>query len=129
MKTIIAGSRSVTWDQFVKAMDLCPWTDQITTVISGGAKGADKYGALWAHQRGLDIQIFQAEWQKYGKAAGPMRNSKMADNAEALIAVWDGKSRGTKNMIGIAQKRGLKVFYLDTSTGEDYCVKCNCPKS
>jgi hypothetical protein len=54
--------------------------------------------------------VFPADWKTHGKAAGPIRNRQMAKNAEALIALWDGNSRGTKNMIETATKLGLKVY-------------------
>ena len=55
------------------------------------------------------MELFPADWKKYGKSAGYVRNSEMAEVAESLIAFWDGKSRGTKNMIDIAKNKGLKV--------------------
>ena len=55
------------------------------------------------------------DWAKFGKAAGPIRNKTMAENGDALIAVWDGTSRGTKSMIDLAQKLGLKVFIYKSS--------------
>lgn len=78
-------------------------------IISGGASGADSLGEQYANERGYSLRQFPAQWEKYGRQAGPMRNREMAANADALIAYWDGKSRGTKNMIEEAQKRGLKV--------------------
>lgn len=78
-------------------------------IISGGAKGADALGEEYARERGFIIVRYPAEWQKYGRQAGPMRNREMAANADALIAFWDDKSKGTKNMIEEAKKRGLKV--------------------
>jgi len=57
----------------------------------------------------LNLIKFPAEWNKFGKAAGPKRNKEMAIAADALIAFWDGKSRGTKNMIELAKQKGLKV--------------------
>jgi hypothetical protein len=50
------------------------------------------------------------DWESFGKAAGPIRNEEMADNAEALLAIWDGSSRGTISMIELARKKGLRVF-------------------
>ena len=58
----------------------------------------------------LPLQIYRADWETHGRAAGPIRNRKMAENASALIALWDGASRGTKNMIETAQKKGLLVY-------------------
>ena len=78
-------------------------------IVSGGASGADALGERYAKERGYYIRRFDAEWKRYGRAAGPRRNKQMAEYADALLAYWDGKSRGTKNMIEEAKKRGLKV--------------------
>lgn len=115
MKTIIAGSRDAWPDDVENAMSACPFRDEITEVISGGAVGADSLGESWARRREISVQFFPADWERYGRAAGPIRNKQMADNAEALIAIWDGKSRGTKNMIEIAKDLHLQVFVYNFS--------------
>ena len=81
----------------------------ITEVVSGEAIGPDKIGAQWGRERGLTVHYYPAEWDKFGKRAGFLRNEEMAAVSDALIAVWDGKSRGTAHMIACATKRGLKV--------------------
>ena len=81
------------------------WTAEI---VSGGAKGADKLGEQYAMDYGLKTKMFHADWSK-GKQAGPIRNAAMADYADALIAFWDGKSRGTANMIQNAKNKGLII--------------------
>lgn len=78
-------------------------------IVSGGASGADALGERYAKERGYYIRRFDAEWKRYGRAAGPRRNKQMAEYADALLAYWDGKSRGTKNMIELAKENGLKV--------------------
>lgn len=109
MKTIIAGSRTCNNIKYVyDAVSKCGWN--ITEVISGTARGADTLGEEWAKENGIPIRRFPANWNKYGKAAGHIRNSQMADVADALIAIWDGKSRGTEDMIYIAKICRLKVF-------------------
>jgi hypothetical protein len=108
LKTIIAGSRGVTNYNLVKSF--LDTTDlKITEVVSGGARGADKLGEQWAYEKGLPIMCFPAQWDTYGKAAGYIRNREMAQYADALIAFWDGKSKGTKNMIDEAKKQGLII--------------------
>jgi hypothetical protein len=82
---------------------------EITTVLSGAARGVDRLGERWAVEHGVPITRFPADWAKHGKAAGMIRNREMADNAEALVALWDGQSRGTLSMIGIARRMGLFV--------------------
>jgi len=78
-------------------------------VVSGTAKGADRLGERFARERGYRIERFPADWNRDGYAAGPVRNAQMAENADALIAFWDGQSRGTKNMIENARRKGLGV--------------------
>jgi hypothetical protein len=109
LKTIIAGSRGVTNYQFVKAF-LDSTELKITEVVSGGARGADKLGEQWAAENGVPLKIFPAQWSIYGKGAGYIRNREMAQYADALIAFWDGKSKGTANMINEAKKQGLTVL-------------------
>lgn len=111
MKTIIAGSRNITgYHQVTKAVEDSGF--QITEVVSGGANGVDKLGERLAKASLLPCKVFAADWNKYGKRAGYVRNSEMAEYAEALIAVWDGKSRGTDHMIRTARVQGLKVFVM-----------------
>lgn len=108
MKTIIAGSRSIT-DPKVVERAILESKFNITEVVSGGALGVDRIGEDWAWAKRLPVKVFPAKWEQHGKAAGHLRNAEMADYAEALIAVWDGRSRGTGNMIEEAAMRGLKV--------------------
>lgn len=78
-------------------------------IICGMAKGADMLGARYAQERGYHIRYFPAEWDKLGKKAGIVRNEQMAQNADALVAFWDGSSHGTKNMIETAKRYNLAV--------------------
>lgn len=107
MKTIIAGSRD--FNDYKIAKEFLESFDNITEVISGGARGADKIGEQWAKYKQIPLKIFPAYWNMYGKSAGYRRNEQMAVYAEQLIAFWDGKSKGTMHMINIAKQRGLKV--------------------
>ena len=108
MRTIIAGGRKCTDLKVLHAaLEKCGWTP--TVVLCGMAKGADFLGHLWAARQGISIEEFPANWEAYGKIAGMIRNRQMAENAEALIALWDGYSKGTSSMITIARKLGLKV--------------------
>ena len=78
-------------------------------IVSGTARGADRLGERYASERGYTIKRFPADWDKDGNKAGPIRNAKMADNADALIVFWDGQSKGTQNMIMEAKKKGVAV--------------------
>lgn len=109
MKTIIAGSRLITSFAIVaEAIEASGF--HITEVVSGGAPGVDALAEKWAEQNGIPVKQFPADWDRYGRKAGPIRNQAMAEYGEALIAVWDGKSRGTRDMIRRARKHGLRVF-------------------
>lgn len=116
MRVIIAGSREIRYllttdyvDMVAEVVAASGWRDEITCVISGGARGIDTAGEAWARREGIPVIRYPADWDKHGKAAGPIRNELMAQNADALLAVWDGVSRGTADMIRRARKHGLKV--------------------
>lgn len=109
MKTIIAGSRTIEDYDIVLAAILASNFD-ITEVVSGTAKGVDILGERFAEDIEIAIKKFPADWNKYGKRAGYIRNEEMADYADAAICVWDGESRGTQHMINIATKKNLKLF-------------------
>lgn len=109
MKVIIAGSRDLPIqvpdiEQVVKETG---WN--VTEVISGLSGNVDEMAVQYASHIGVPSTGFEANWKKHGKAAGPIRNQVMAEYGEALIALWDGESRGTDNMIKEATKRGLPV--------------------
>ncbi len=118
-RVIIAGTRDFSDYQLLR--DKC---DVILSskrqnsniiVVSGTARGADRLGERYARERGYEIRQFPADWLNDEKKAGPIRNAKMADNADALIAFWDGQSRGTKNMIETAKRKGLVIRTIDTN--------------
>lgn len=112
MRTIIAGSREgPRAEHLTAALDaaaLGGWEPSV--VLSGTARGADTLGEQWAAAHGVPIERFPADWTTHGKAAGYKRNAQMAANADALIALWDGRSRGTKHMIDLATRAGLLVL-------------------
>jgi hypothetical protein len=109
MKTIVAGSRDgITYAEVLQAIFTCPW--KITEVVCGLARGVDSSGEYAAkHELNVPVAYFPADWQTHGRAAGHIRNAEMADYADALILVWNGRSAGSKNMLVNAQKRGLKI--------------------
>jgi len=109
MRTIIAGSREITdyeiVEQAVENSGFVP-----TSIISGGARGVDKLGELYAFYQELPVRRFAPDWETIGKSAGFVRNRQMALEADCLIAVWDGKSKGTKHMIDTAREYNLDVY-------------------
>ena len=119
MKTIIAGSREINDSAVVvRAIEASGYREQITEVVSGCAGGVDRLGEEWAASVGLPVKIFAADWDRYGPVASPTRNGQMSAYAEALIAVWNGVSRGTADMIQQARERGLAVYVHRVEAGE-----------
>ncbi|MCK5020124.1 MAG: DUF2493 domain-containing protein [Candidatus Peribacteraceae bacterium] len=117
MKTIIAGSRTITDYAYVeKTIEDCisVYGSNITEVVSGGAPGVDTLGAQWAKKNKIKPKEFLAKWKKYGLAAGGIRNGKMAEYGDMLIAIWDGTSTGTKDMIKQAKNKSLIVHVIRT---------------
>lgn len=122
MNIIVAGSRnfgaidSSTEDKwrFVWAHLDAAWGSRPDnpTLVSGGATGIDRCGELWAESRKVPVLQMPANWSRYGNIAGPIRNEEMATIADRCIVFWDGKSRGSKNMIDIALKRGLHLTVI-----------------
>lgn len=108
MKTIIAGSRTIT-DYNIVEKAILDSRFNITKVISGMAKGVDTLGEKWAHINNIGIHLCPANWNKNGKKAGYMRNVEMADIADALIVIIENNSRGSSHMLTIARERGLLI--------------------
>lgn len=109
MKIIIAGTR----DLHVTINDIDEEVRnsgfEVTEVLSGRSGKVDLTGELWARVRGIPVRPFPADWNKYGKAAGPIRNMGMAQVGDGLILVWDGKSHGSRDMRNCAKSRGLSI--------------------
>lgn len=111
-RVIVAGSRDFNDYEllkskmlyYLKGFDLSE-----VEIVSGTAKGADQLGEKFAREFGCKLKQFPADWNTYGKKAGYLRNVDMAKYADACVCFWDGKSRGTKHMIDIAKKEGLKL--------------------
>ena len=110
-KLIIAGGRKthMTDDQW---NDLTNLSDLVDEVVSGGATGIDNWGELWAGRNRKPCKLFEPEWEKYGPAAGPIRNSAMCSYANAL-AIFDGGS-GSADMLAKAVKAGLWIWDFRT---------------
>lgn len=116
MKVIIAGARDFAdYELLKKTMDECGF--DVTEVVSGHAPGADALGEKWAKEKMIPIKPFPADWKKYGsKAAGPLRNEKMAQYGEALVAFVGQDSVGTVDMVIRARSRNLKVIVVNVIT-------------
>lgn len=116
-RMIVAGGRDFTDEKYLEeSLDSLREEYIDIEIISGHANGTDSLAEEYAKRIGLELKIFPADWQKYGRAAGPIRNRQMLQYIREgnllVVAFWDGQSRGTKNMIEQAQKADIecKVF-------------------
>ena len=111
-KVIVAGTRTYNNYQELKQV-----LDEVLInkkpnieIVSGGARGADHLGEIYANDNNYQLKIFPADWDIYGKAAGYIRNEQMARYADACVVFWDKQSRGSKHMIDLANKYHLQLF-------------------
>ena len=81
-------------------------------IVSGGARGADKFAEFYAISNNLPTLIFEADWDKHGKAAGYIRNVDIVSMCDEVVAFWDGKSKGTLHTINTARKKGKTVVVI-----------------
>lgn len=121
MKLIIAGSRSITHpfavvnaiEHFIGSLE----PTSITEIVHGGARGVDTLGQRYAELYNLPVRVFKPDWKGNFMAAGFVRNGEMAEYADQLLAVWDGKSKGTRSMIELMQDlhKPCYVYYFTSS--------------
>lgn len=113
IKIVVAGSREYTnYNEAKKFIDKCLSRireNNEIVIISGGARGADALGERYAKENNLKIEQYHADWETYGRSAGPIRNKIMAQNCNYVICFWDGKSRGTKTMIEYAKQYNKEI--------------------
>lgn len=120
MKVIIAGTRTIK-DYALVVQAITRSGFEITEVVSGCATGIDMLGEQWARANSIPVKEMPADWNRHGNSAGPHRNRAMAEYADAAIIIWDGQSRGTRNMIENMIRR-KKPYYIGMSsiTLEDF---------
>ena len=116
-RIIVCGSRDFDdYELFTKNMDEILTGYSEVELVSGHARGADLFAERYAEENAIPIAVFKADWKKYNRAAGPIRNRMMLEYAlekdPVVIAFWDGESRGTKNMISQAEKAGAAVHIV-----------------
>jgi len=109
VKVIVAGGRHIKDYNLVQAAIRMSGFN-ITELVSGGARGVDQLGEIYADRFNIPIKPFPALWKKFGRSAGHIRNAEMGDYADGLVAIWDGISTGTHGMIKYATKQGLLVY-------------------
>jgi len=121
MKLIIAGSRTISpnTQMLSQIINFFGLDTKISEVVSGTAKGVDQAGEKWQLEMlklcgnlAPKLVKFPPEWDTFGKVAGPMRNTEMSLYADALLLIWDGKSRGSAHMRQQMEKRGKPVYEI-----------------
>lgn len=112
----VAGSRSLNGDELYERLrtELDKYAD-VEKIISGGAKGVCQLGERYALEKGLVYEAYLPDYAQHGKAAPHVRNSAIAEACDLLVAVWDGKSRGTKSEIDKARKAGKEVVVIEVA--------------
>ena len=115
--TIIAGSRGLggVYDTDLVALAAKRSGFNIVRVLSGTARGIDNAGERWAEAQGIPVDKYPADWEGEGKGAGFRRNERMAHNGDALVAIWDGHSRGTRHMIDTMREHEKPVYVLEVT--------------
>ncbi len=107
-RVVIAGCRDYNnYEEAKNYIDFCLFDIRKKNhiiIVSGCASGADAIGEQYAKENGFKVEKYPADWEKFGRSAGPRRNKQMAEISDYVICFWDGKSRGTKSMIEYAQK-------------------------
>lgn len=111
MKVAVIGSRSFNDYEEVKRILS---EIKITLLISGGASGADSLGERYAKENNIETKIFLPDWNKHGKVAGLLRNTDIVNEAELVVAFWDGVSKGTKDSLNKAQEKGKNILIINT---------------
>jgi hypothetical protein len=116
LRIIVCGSRN--WHDQQRIADRLGHVPADATIVHGGARGADSIAGEEAARLGLLVEPHYANWERYGRAAGPIRNREMADaGADLCIAFLqetpDAPSRGTRNMIDQARERGIPVEVIE----------------
>lgn len=108
MKIAIVGSRN--WNDFQAINHFIASLPHDTLIVSGGARGVDSIAEACAVHHGLDVLVFEADWNQYGKSAGMIRNADIVKASDIVVAFWDGVSKGTANTIERASNAKKPVY-------------------
>ena len=104
MKIAIVGSRNLKIDSISEYIP-----NECDEIVTGGAHGIDTCAVEYAERHGVPLTLFHPDYKRYGRGAQIVRNREIIERADCVVAIWDGKSRGTKNVIDECRKKGIKV--------------------
>lgn len=123
MRLAVIGSRSFTNYHILKiTLERLVDSFEVTTIVSGGATGADSLAEKFAEEYGLKMDVYPADWNKHGKAAGYIRNVDIWNNSDLGVAFWDGSSKGTAHSFQISKKQNKQLFVFDYSKMDFYLI-------
>lgn len=109
MRVLVCGGRDYADKKKIFA-ELDKLKDKMSGLISGGAPGADTIAWDWGWSRGIHCDRYMANWNKHGRAAGPIRNQQMLDEGKPDLVLAFGGKRGTADMVGRAESAGVTVI-------------------
>ena len=107
MKVAVIGSR--TFNDQALLYSALEKIDSPELIVSGGAKGADQLAEQYAREKNIPIKVFLPDYAKYGRAAPTIRNKSIVQEADIVIAFWDGHSRGTQHSLKIAKEQNKEI--------------------
>ena len=114
MKILVCGGRD--YNNITKITETLEFLSKaltpITEIIEGGASGVDMHAGNWAEQKQIKHTVFTADWEKHGKAAGPIRNKQMLDVGQPTMVVAFPGGKGTANMVKLAQEAEIGVYLV-----------------
>lgn len=117
MKILICGGRDCTDSHLLQGF-LASLHPRPTLIIEGGARGADRLGREWAITNKVEYKTFEADWNRFGKGAGYVRNSQMLKDGRPDLVVALPGGKGTANMVSISKKAGVSVSELSRTSGK-----------
>jgi hypothetical protein len=115
MKLAVVGSRDIVDEELIfnSINSVIKDVGGDVTIISGGARGVDSIAVKWAKDNNVPFIEFRADWNKFGKAAGMIRNKDIIRECDTVLAIWDGKSKGTENSIKLGYSLNKNVVVIN----------------
>ena len=122
MKLAIVGSRTLNQKQVLQVIEqvIQKSKSTITTVVTGGANGVDSIAEYYARANKLNVEVYYPLYKKYGKRAPLIRNNEIVKNCDAVLAIWDGESKGTTYTINKAKREKKKVMVVSLKAAKEY---------